>query len=138
MTLNYHRTADINLIHKNTANTSSLTGRGRMMIFEPETCLYVCKFNSIHFNENLIWVFQNGGFFPIAFFFLVKLGFCKYQLILWPYICIFEKIFFHLKALQTRMWINENNFFGGQVVLEIYAKTQVSKTAWAQFILECI
>ena len=34
-------TADRNLIYKNTANTSSLTRRGCMMIFEPETCLYV-------------------------------------------------------------------------------------------------
>ena len=34
-------TADRNLINKNTANTSSLTWRGCVMIFEPETCFYV-------------------------------------------------------------------------------------------------
>ena len=34
-------TADRSLIYKNTANTSSLTWRGCVMIFEPETCLYV-------------------------------------------------------------------------------------------------
>ena len=34
----------------------------------------------------------------------------------------FEKLFFHLKALQTRMQIDENNFFVAQVVPEIYAK----------------
>ena len=33
--------SDENLIYKNTANTSSLTLRGCVMIFEPETCLYV-------------------------------------------------------------------------------------------------
>ena len=34
----------------------------------------------------------------------------------------FSKLVFHLKALQTRMLIYENNFFVAQVVLEIYAK----------------
>ena len=33
------------------------------------------------------------------------------------------------------MRINENNFFVAQVVLEIYAKTQVSKTARCVFLL---
>ena len=37
---------------------------------------------------------------------------------------------FHLKALQTRMQMDVNNFFLAQVVPEIYAKkTQASKTA---------
>ena len=34
-------TADRSLIYKNKANTSSLTWRGCVTIFEPETCLYV-------------------------------------------------------------------------------------------------
>ena len=31
-----------------------------------------------------LWFLQNGGFFPIANFFLAKQRFWKYQLILWP------------------------------------------------------
>ena len=34
----------------------------------------------------------------------------------------FEKLFFHLKALQTRMQIDVNKFFVAQVVPEIYSK----------------
>ena len=34
----------------------------------------------------------------------------------------FEKFFFYLKALQTKMQIDENSFFVAQVVPEIYAK----------------
>ena len=33
--------ANKNLIYKNTANTSSLFWTGCVMIYEPETCLYV-------------------------------------------------------------------------------------------------
>ena len=47
----------------------------------------------------------------------------------------FEKFSFHLKALQTRIHIDESNFFAAQVVPEIYVKTQVSKTGRCVFLL---
>ena len=34
--------------------------------------------------KKTFWIFQNGGFFPITYFFLSKQHFCKYQLIWWP------------------------------------------------------
>jgi len=53
------------------------------------------------------WIFQNGGFFPIAYFFSGKTAFLKISA---DFVTIFEKYFFHLKALQTRMQIDVNNF----------------------------
>ena len=62
-------TADKNLIYKNTANTSSLTWRGCVMIFEPETSLYVSSTLNLRSIKKIFGFFQNGGFFPIAYFF---------------------------------------------------------------------
>ena len=45
----------------------------------------------------------------------------------------FEKLFFHLKTLQTRMQIDVNNFFVAQMVPEIYAKNTSFKISWICF-----
>ena len=42
----------------------------------------------------------------------------------------FEKLFLHLKALQTRMQIDVNNVFVAQVVPEIYAKNTSFKNSY--------
>ena len=47
------------------------------------------------------WFFQNGRFFNIAYFFLAKQRFCKYQLILWP---DFKKKFFIWKLFWCRRY----------------------------------
>ena len=47
----------------------------------------------------------------------------------------FEKLFFHPKALQTRMQIEENNFFVVQVVPDIYAKSTSLKKLDVFFLL---
>ena len=60
-----------------------------------------------------------ADFFPIAYFFSGKTAFLKISA---DFVIGFEKLFLYLKALQTRMQIDENNFFEAQVVAEIYAK----------------
>ena len=51
--------------------------------------------------------------------FSVKTAFLQ---ILADFVTGFEKLFFHLKTLQTRIQIDAYNFFVAQVVPEIYAK----------------
>ena len=45
-------------------------------------------------------IFQNAGFFQIAYFFSGKTAFLKISA---DFVTVIEKFFFHLKALQTRM-----------------------------------
>ena len=80
--------------------------------------LFVCKFNCHPWNFFFL-LFQNGGFFPIAYFFSDKTAFLR---ILANFVTRFEKLFNRLKALQTRMQIDKNYFFVAQMVPEIYAK----------------
>ena len=47
----------------------------------------------------------------------------------------FQNFFFHLKALQTRMQIDVNNFFVAQVVPDIYAKNISFKNSLMFFLL---
>ena len=54
-------TANRNLIYKYAANTSSLTWRGCVMTFEPETCLYVNSTPKPNIREKSFWIFQNGA-----------------------------------------------------------------------------
>ena len=89
------RTADENLIHQNTANTSRLIWRGCVMIFELKSCLHV---NSIPWKKVLDF-FQNGGFFLIANFFW---KICIFANISW-FCEEISRILFHLKALYTRI-----------------------------------
>ena len=54
------------------------------------------------------WIFPNGGFFPIAYIhFSGKTAILQISA---EFVPGFETFFFHLKALQTRAWINVNNF----------------------------
>ena len=53
-------------------------------------CMYV-QFLNLRSIKNIFRIFQNGGFFPIAYFFQAKQRFFKYQLILSP---DFKKLFF--------------------------------------------
>ena len=82
-------TAHENQIHKNTAISSSVTWR----LFNEEVAWWflrrklVCmsvQFLNLRSMKFFFWIFQNGGFFPIAYFFLAKQRFCKYQLIFLP------------------------------------------------------
>ena len=77
------------------------------MVFEPETylCLYVRS------TEKKFLNFSKCRIFPKAYFFLAKQRFCS----------------------SKRMQIDVHNFFVAQVVAEIKAKTQVSKSARCVF-----
>ena len=65
------------------------------------------------------WIFQNGGFFPIADFFFEKSVFSAKsgEFVLW-----FEKFLFYLKALQKVMQVMEKRFIVAQKVPEIYTQ----------------
>ena len=60
-----------------------------------------------------------ADFFQQLTFFSGKTAFLQISA---DFVTWFEKFFFHLKALQTRMQIDKNNFFVAQVVPEIYTK----------------
>ena len=89
------------------------------MIFESETCLYVNSMPKHQIHKKSFWFFQNRGFFPIAYFFSGKTAILQISA---DFVTGFENFFFHLKALQTRMQIDEIFFFVAQVVPEIYMK----------------
>ena len=59
------------------------------------------------------WIFSNSLLFS---------GKTEFLQIPADFVTGFEKLFFHLKGLQTRMQINVNNFFVAKVVPEMYAK----------------
>ena len=52
----------------------------------------------------------------------------------------FENLFLHLKAFQTRIQIDVNNFFVGQGVSEIYAKNTSFKNSYVDvfFVAYCM
>ena len=82
------------------------------------------------------WIFQKGGFFPIAYFFSGKTAFLQISA---DFVTKFQKLFFYLKALQTRMQIDEKNFFIAQVVSEISAKNTYFKNRQMYiFVTDCI
>ena len=60
-----------------------------------------------------------ADFFRQLTFFLAKQRFLQISA---DFVTGFEKIFFHLKAHQTRMQIDEYNSFLAQVILEIREK----------------
>ena len=64
-------------------------------------------------------MFQNGGFFPIVYFFLAK----RFFPISTDLVTEFQKFLFHMKALQTKMQLK---WFRRYLYTR---KTQVSKTA---------
>ena len=86
-------TADENLIHNNTVNTSSLIWRGCMIFFELKPCLYV---NSIP------WLYIQGNFFS---------NFSKWRIfpnrILADFVIRFEKFLFQL----FKNWLKRCNCF---------------------------
>ena len=87
--------------------------------------LFVCSIPKLYIHEKKsFWIFQNGGFFAIANVFLANKRFCKYQLILWP-----DLIFFKYLKIDVNRFFCSSSGSGDQ----IYAKTQVSKTAICVF-----
>ena len=95
-----------NQIHKNTANTSSPTLRGCVMIFEPETCLYV---SSVPKNKKLKKKFQNGGFFQYFTFFWQNSVFANFS---WFCDRIWKNIFSSQSSSDNaRLQINVKNFY---------------------------
>ena len=65
-------TADVNQIHQNMANTSSLIWKGCVIIFELKSCLYVNYIPWLYIYGKKINFLQNGGFFLIANFLLAN------------------------------------------------------------------
>ena len=79
------------------------------MIFESETCLYVSLNPKPAIHEKKFLNLSKWKIFFNSLHFSGKIAFLQI-------------LFFHLKALQTRMQIDVNNFFVAQVVPEIFAK----------------
>ena len=74
------------------------------MIFEPETCLYVSSIPKPSIHEKKFLNFSKWRIFPNSLlFFWKKTAFLQISA---GFETGFEKLFFHLKALQTRRQIN--------------------------------
>ena len=78
------------------------------MIFEPETCLYVSSIPKPQIHEKKFLNFSKWRIFSNTLLFSGKTAFLKISA---DFVTGFQKSFFHLKALQTRMQIDGNIFF---------------------------
>ena len=81
------------------------------MIFEPKCCLYVSSTPKPYIHEKMFLNFSKWQIFSNSLLFTGKTA---------DFVTGFEKLFFHLKSLLTRMRINVN--FVAQVFPELYAK----------------
>ena len=110
-------TADNNLIYKNTANTSSLTWRGCMTIFEPKTGLYVSAIPKPYIHEKKFFYFSKWRIFSNSLLFF-------WQNSAFPNISWFcdriWKIIFSSESSYANWW---KKLFVAQVLLEIFAKS---------------
>ena len=73
------------------------------MVFESITCLFLSLIPKPKMHEEKILNFSKWRLFSNSLLFESKIAFLK---ILADFVTRFEKIFFHLKARQTRMQIN--------------------------------
>ena len=87
------------------------------MIFEPANGLYVGSIHIHLIHEKKFLNFSKWRIFSNSLLFSVKTAFLQISA---DFVTGFEKFLFHLKALQTKMQIDVNNFFVPQVVPEIY------------------
>ena len=105
------------------------------MIFEPKTFLYVNSMPKPQIQEKKFLIFSKWRIFSNSLLFSGKTAFKKISA---HFVTGFQKLFFHLKALQTRMQIDVNNFFQTAFLQlkwfrRYTRKTQVSKTAKCVF-----
>ena len=97
--------ADKIFIYKYTTNTSSLTWRGCVTIFEPEYDLYVSSIHKPNIHEKINLDLSKWRIFFNSLFFSVKTAFLQISA---DFVSGFEKFLFRLKALETRMQIDAN------------------------------
>ena len=90
-----------------------------MTIFEPENGLYVESIHKHLIHEKKFLNFSKWRIISNSLLFSVRTAFLQISADL---VTGFEKFLFHLIALQTKMQIDENNFFVAQVVPEIYSR----------------
>ena len=105
------------------------------MIFQSETCLYVISMPKHQIHEKKFLIFSEWRIFSTSLHFSVKTAFFKTSA---DFVTGLQKLFFHLKALQTRMQIDVYNFFVVQVVPEIYSKnTYFKNMQMCIFVTDC-
>ena len=105
------------------------------MIFEPETCLYVSSITKPQIHEKKFLIFSKWWIFSNSLLFLAKQRFLKISA---DFVTGLQKLFFHLKALQTRMQMDVIHSFVAQVVPEIYAKNTYLKNRQMRiFVTNC-
>ena len=78
------------------------------MIFELENCLYVSSIPKPQFHEKNLLIFSRWRIFSNSLLFSAKTAFLQISA---DFVTGFKKFFFHLKALQTRMQVDVNDFF---------------------------
>ena len=77
------------------------------MVFEPETCLYVSSIPKPYIHEKKFMNFSKWRIFFNSLLFSGKTAFLQISA---DFVTGFEKLFLHLKALQTKMRIHLNYF----------------------------
>ena len=106
------------------------------MVFESKTCLHVGSISKPQIHEKQFLNFPKWSIFFNSLLFSGKITFFQISA---DFETGFKKFLFHLKAHQTRMQIDEINFFVAQVAPVIYAKSKSFKISqMCIFVTYCI
>ena len=105
------------------------------MIFQPETCLYVSSIPKTQLHEIKFLIFLKWRIFSSSLLLSGKTAFLQISA---DIVTGLQEFFFHLKALQTRMQIDFENFFIAKVVPEISVKnTSFKISQMCIFVTHC-